>query len=203
MERAQIPYRSQFASPELVAEIVAGVRSVDDDPRWRESGGATPAEYAVCASTGCGMACLQMVLAAHGRPVAGLAELWRRCERYGGYRPDGRGGLIYAGLVAFAQAELGLRARVAAPLSLADLLAAVRGDEVVIASAHKSIRRAGPSGGRGGHLVLVIDADDERLYFHNPSGDTPATRRGVWMDASRFASFYAERAIAVELPRGA
>lgn len=201
VERAEIPYRSQFASPDLVDAIVNRGRPVSDDPRWRESGASTPEEYVLRASTGCGMACLQMVLAAHGRAVPGLTELWRRCETYGGYRPDGRGGLIYAGLVAFADAELGIRARVAAPLPLGELIATVAGDEVVIASVHKYIRRADPPVARGGHLVLVTDAVDGRVCFHNPSGDTPATRRNVWMDAERFGGFYAERGIAIELPR--
>jgi hypothetical protein len=147
------------------------------------------------------MACLQMVLAAHGRGVPGLAELWGRCEAYGGYDVAAPKGLIYAGFVAFAHAELGLRARVAAPLPLAGLLAAVAGDEVVLASVHKSIRGSGAAPRRGGHLVLVIDADGDRLCFHNPSGDSAETQRHVWMDAERFSAFYAERGVAVELPR--
>jgi hypothetical protein len=201
MQRADIPYFAQYASPELIGEIAAGTRRVADDPRWREFGAATPEEYAFRARTGCGMACLQMVLAAHGKPVPGLAELWRRCAGYGGYRPDGRKGLHYAGLVAFGAAELGIEARVAAPLALEELLATVRGDEVAFASVHREIRSPDPAPGRGGHLVLAIDADADRICFHNPSGTSPETRRAVWMDAERFEGFYAGRGIAVALAR--
>jgi hypothetical protein len=141
------------------------------------------------------------VLEAHGRPVPGLAELWTRCAAYGGYRPDGRKGLHYAGLKAFADAELGIVTRVAAPMTVHELQQAVRGDEVAFASVHREIRAPGPAPGRGGHLVLVIDADAERVCFHNPSGTTPETQRAVWMDAARFATFYAERGIAVGLRR--
>jgi hypothetical protein len=201
MRRADIPYFAQFASPELIGEIVDGRRETADDPRWREFGASTPDEYAFHARTGCGMACLQMVLAAHGKPVPGLVELWKRCATYGGYRPDGRKGLHYAGLKHFADAELGIATRVLAPLPMDELLATVRGDEVAFASVHRTIRDPGPAPGRGGHLVLAIDADDERICFHNPSGTTPETSRAVWMDATRFESFYAHRGIAVSLPR--
>jgi hypothetical protein len=200
VRRDEIPYFCQFASPELVGELIAG-RAFADDPRWAESGAATPGEYAFHARTGCGMACLQMVLAAHGKPVPPLVELWRRCAVYGGYRPDGRKGLHYAGLKAFADAELGIETRVAAPLALQELQDVVRGDEVAFASVHRDVRTPGPAPGRGGHLVLVIDSRDGELCFHNPSGHTPETRAFVWMDAERFGSFFAGRGIAVKLPR--
>ena len=174
MRAEAIPYFSQFGS--------AGDRSL-------------------YARTGCGMACTQMLLAAHGRPVPPLGELWERCAAFGGYRPDGRRGLHYEPWVRWAAAELGLQARVAAPLPLEALVDAVSGDEVVIASVHRLIRDPEPAVARGGHLVLVVDAADGRLCFHNPSGSTPETQRSVWMDAERFGTFYAERGIVVELPR--
>jgi Peptidase_C39 like family len=153
--------------------------------------------------TGCGMACTQMLLAARGQPVPPLRELWERCAAYGGYRPDGRRGLHYAGWVEFAAAELGLRGRVAAPLALDELMRIVAGDEVVIASVHRLIRDPAPAVAQGGHLVLVVDAAAGQVCFHNPSGHTPETQRHVWMDAERFGTFYAERGIVVELPRAA
>ena len=71
--RRPVPYRAQAASP---------------DPVW--------------ARRGCGMACLQMILAARGEPVPPLPELGRRCMRHGGYEDRPFGPLIYAGFVAFA-----------------------------------------------------------------------------------------------------
>jgi hypothetical protein len=207
MQRADIPYVSQFASPELTGEIVAGRMRLQDDPRWRESAATSADEYARWAGAGCGMACLQMLLGALGRPSAGLVELGRDCERYGGYRTredGGLDGLYYAGFAAFVMSELGLDARVAAPLRLADLVQAVAGDHVVLASVNKAIRTpAEPPPGRGGHLVLVIDADPalRRLCFHNPSGHHPSTQRNVWLDTERFQPFYASRGIAVRLAR--
>lgn len=204
--RRQVPYRSQYASPDLADAIAAGTASLADDPRWREAGAATREEYARWARCGCGMACLQMVLAARGDPVPPLVELARACTRHGGYeeRPArGFGPLIYAGFVDYVRAELGLEARVAAPLPLDALIGAVRGDEVVLASVSVEIRTVAPSPERrGGHLVLVVDAaeDGERLCFHDPAGHVPESAVGVWLPRDVFARFYAERGIAVTLP---
>ena len=77
--RTEIPYRSQYASPELAGEIAAGRLTLAGDPRWRDAGAASVEEYARWARCGCGMACLQMILAARGEPVPPIAELGRRC----------------------------------------------------------------------------------------------------------------------------
>jgi hypothetical protein len=144
------------------------------------------------------MACLQMILAARGDAVPTLAELGRRATAHGGYEERPFGPLIYAGFVAFVAAELDLRARVAAPLSLEELASAAAGDEVVLASVSSEIRDlpAAPAR-RGGHLVLVFDADAERLCFHDPAGSA-----GVWLETAAFEPFFAGRGIAVALPRG-
>jgi len=205
--RNEVPYRSQYASPELVGEILAGALTLQDDPRWREAGADTIEEYVRWARCGCGMACLQMLLEARGEEAPPIVELGRRAIGYGGYEanpPRGFGPLIYAGFVAFAAAEFGLEARVAAPLSLDELAGAVAGDEVVLASVSNEIRTVAPRPARrGGHLVLVIDrsADGRRLCFHDPAGDRPESSGSVWLERDDFARFYAERGIAVTLPR--
>jgi hypothetical protein len=206
--RSDIPYRSQYASPALIGEILAGRVAVAEDPRWRETGAADSEEYVRWARSGCGMACLQMILEARGeQPVPALAELGRRAITHGAYeaRPArGFGPLIYAGFVDFLAAELDLRARVAAPLELDDLVAAVAADEVVLASVSNEIRAlpAQPTR-RGGHLVLVFEAsaDGRRLRFHDPAGDGPHNTSGVWLEREVFERFYAGRGVAVELPR--
>ena len=198
LARTEIPYRSQYASPELAGEIGRGVVTLEQDPRWREAGARDREEYVRWARCGCGMACLQM---------PPLAELGRRAIAYGGYEahpPRGFGPLIYAGFVDFAAAEFDLAARVAAPLPLDELLRAVAADEVVLASVSAEIRAlAAEPARRGGHLVLVIDcsADGRRLCFHDPAGDRADNARAVWRDRDSFARFYAERGIAVTLPR--
>jgi hypothetical protein len=208
VDRSTIPYRSQYASPELIGAIAAGRIAVAEDPRWRESGAGDLEQYVRWARSGCGMACLQMILEARGeRPVPPLAELGGRAIAYGAYeaRPArGFGPLIYAGFVDFVAAEFELRARVAAPLALPELVGAVAADEVVLASVSNEIR-ALPTrpARRGGHLVLVFDAsaDGRRLRFHDPAGDGPHNTSGVWLEREVFERFYAGRGVAVALPR--
>jgi hypothetical protein len=207
LARTEIPYRSQYASPELVAEFVAGRLPLADDPRWQESGALDREEYVRWARCGCGMACLQMILEGRGEPVPPLAELGRRAIAYGAYEAAparGFGPLIYAGFTDFVAAEFDLRARVAAPLTLGELLAVVRGDEVVLASVSVEIRALPDQPHRrGGHLVLVIDVspDGRRVCFHDPAGERPQSSRRVWLERELFGRYYADRGVAVELPR--
>jgi len=208
LARTEIPYRSQYASPGLADAVAGGTVALVDDPRWRQAGAATPEEYARWARCGCGMACLQMILGARGGLVPPLVELARACMHHGGYeeRPArGHGPLIYAGFVDYVGAELGLAARVAAPLPLHELVEAVRGDEVVLASVSSEIRSlAVAPARRGGHLVLVVEVSEDRrrLCFHDPAGHVPEAARPVWLELGVFERFYAERGIAVVLPRG-
>jgi hypothetical protein len=207
LARIEIPYRSQYASPELVGEIVAGQLALGEDPGWARSGALDRTEYIRWARSGCGLACLQMILGARGEEVPPLAELGRRAIGYGAYeaRPaSGFSPLVYAGFVDFLAAEFGVSARVAAPLALGELLAAARGDEVVLASVSAEIRALPDQPRRrGGHLVLVIDvsADGRRVCFHDPAGDRPQSSRRVWLERELFGRYYAERGVAVSLPR--
>lgn len=209
LARTEIPYRSQYASPELAAQLQAGAVAFEDDPRWAQSGARSPGEYVRWARCGCGMACLQMILAARGEtPVPPLAELGRRAIAYGAYEPEpprGFGPLIYAGFVDFVAAEFGLQARVAAPLRLDELAQAVAGEEVVLASVSAEIRALAPvPARRGGRLVLVLEcsADGNRICFHDPAGNGAENARGVWLALEEFERFYAGRGVAVTLARG-
>jgi hypothetical protein len=206
--RLEIPYRSQYASPELAGDFQARRIALEEDPRWREAGAASAQEYVRWARCGCGMACLQMILAARDGEAPPLAELGRRAITYGAYEAEparGFGPLIYSGFVDFVAAEFDLDARVAAPLALEELAAAVAGDEVVLASVSAEIRSlAQAPARRGGHLVLVIECSDDgnAICFHDPAGDAPGSSRAVWLELDAFARFYAERGVAVTLPRG-
>jgi hypothetical protein len=170
---------------------------------WQEAGARSPEEFERWRRAGCGMACLQMILAETGRSVPGLVELGLRCATYGGYvvTEDKFEGLIYAGFVDFVSAEWGLEASVAAPLALDSIIEAVTRGAFVIASVHRSIREPDtepPS--RGGHLVLVFDSDDEgkNVYLNNPSGLRPEAERGVRMPTEDFERFFAGRGMVVE-----
>jgi hypothetical protein len=68
---------------------------------------------------------------------------------------------------------------------------------------HHDIRTPRGGASRGGHLVLVIDADPTAgwVRFHNPSGDSVRTQRQVKLGVADFERFYAGRGIALKVPR--
>lgn len=65
-------------------------------------------------------------------------------------------------------------------LEAADVPALLSECRYFIASVHPAIRRPESTPPhRGGHLVLITAADAQSVTFHNPSGDSPATRERV------------------------
>lgn len=193
------PYFAQWESPALVRAFLAG-RPAATDPAWAASGAETLDEYARWAEHLCGMACLRMVLAARGRQES-IHALRRAVQAHGGYveTPDGDiKGLIYAGAVAWLASQ-GIPARVLVDVPAEGIPALLAGGGMFIASVHPWIRWPGREPPRrGGHLVLVFGQDRQgRLRFHNPSGDTVATRRDARLGVADFARFYAGRGIAL------
>jgi hypothetical protein len=200
------PYRAQWESPGLVAEFLAG-RDPVTDPLWQASGAETAAEYGLWCDHLCGCACLQMALGALGREVPPIHAIRRAVQALGGYvvQPDGAiRGLIYAGAIAWLEGQ-GIAARVVLDLPAEGIAPLIEGGRLFIASVHPGIRvpdRAPPS--RGGHLVLVFgrtgqgEGDGQgALRFHNPSGDTPATRADAHLPAASFGRFFAGRGVLV------
>ncbi len=193
------PYSAQWESEELVAEFLAG-RDAASDPLWRHSGAADAAEYARWARHLCGMACLRMALGG-AHPIH---DLRRAVQAHGGYVDDGGDaihGLRYAGAVEWLRAQ-GRDARIVLDEPAEDIPRKLVDGALFIASVHPAIRTPDHDPPhRGGHLVLVFGVDAEgRLRFHNPSGDTAATRRDVRMDLASFARFHAERGILLAPP---
>jgi len=194
------PYRAQWESPELVAAFLAG-RDRASDPLWRRSGAASVEEYAIWADHLCGCACLQMALGARGRDVPPIHDVRRALQQAGAYvvEPDGAiRGLIYAGAIAWLAGQ-GLAARVVLDVEAQDIPAMLADGSLFIASVHGAIRwpdRDPPS--QGGHLVLCFGvAEDGAIRFHNPSGDTEASRIDARLAPADFARFFAGRGILI------
>ena len=194
------PYRAQWESPALVAEFVAG-RDAATDPRWADSGARDAAEYARWAEHLCGCACLQMAMGARGHAIPPIHAIRRAVQAEGGYveQPDGAiRGLVYAGAVAWLGAQ-GIASRIVLDVAADGIAAMVADGALLMASVHPWIRwpdRDPPS--RGGHLVLVFGIDETgALRFHNPSGDTDATRVDARLPPAAFARFFAGRGILI------
>ncbi|MEE8602348.1 C39 family peptidase [Euzebya tangerina] len=197
-----IPTLTQYASPELIGEILYGDRERTEDPEWRTTGCPTLEEYAPWSVRWCGMACLRMVLLARDGQAPSLYDLAKGAESYGAYRsePDQPEGLIYRPFVSYVRERFDLDAEVDTDLSIDRLQQVLASGRLVIASVHPEIRRpnnAAPSH-RGGHLVLVTADVDGHVSFHDPSGHTPAALTPT-MPWSVFEQYSAQRGISLRL----
>ncbi|MEY9875013.1 hypothetical protein ABH931_004514 [Streptacidiphilus sp. MAP12-33] len=186
-----VPYFSQFGSPELVPELIARTRAAQDDPRWAESGAASPQEYAWWCRRVCGMACLRMALVHWRGASPGTVELAHECVAAGAYVVDGERveGLIYAPFAVYVRERWGLEAEVDTALDPARIRAHLDAGRLPILSVHPSIRTLDPEPpSRGGHLVLAVAHDDEALSVNNPSGFPGSQHyaRVPWADLDRF-----------------
>jgi len=197
---ANVPYFSQWESPELAAEFIDGSRRAADDPRWAASGASTPEEYEFWSHKVCGLACLKMIMAWRGLPVPPTMRLVERALAAGAYLPDGERvrGLIYRPFADWVSAEYGIAAEVAADLPMDSLIALAAAGSPVIASVHSWIRWPGripPE--RGGHLVLVTGVSGGALKLHNPSGIYRVSQRNALVGPDDFARFAAGRGIVI------
>jgi hypothetical protein len=192
--RLLVPAVTQWESPELVADILAGRMRAADDPRWASSGAADPEDYDFWSWRICGMACLEMALRHWLGGRRPLVELAREALDHGAYvrRDGGLHGLVYAPFVGWVGQRFGLDARSEPDLTLDALGAALDDGCLVVLSVHPGIRDpASTPPSRGGHLVLVTGRAPGGAVLNNPSGDRPETQEGAvvgWDDLARFSA---------------
>ncbi|GGU08680.1 C39 family peptidase [Streptomyces violascens] len=194
-----VPYHSQWASPELVEEIVEGALDAAQDPLWREYGAQTPEEYAWWSWRLCGVACLRMALEYWQGSAPTPMELAEECLAAGAYvrRDDGLDGLIYAPFAAYAHERWGLKAAARPHLPMAEIPRLIASGNLLMLSVHPSIRELAPAPERrGGHLVLAVGVTEDALVLHNPSGFQGRRSQEFvhvrWADLDRF---YAGRGV--------
>ncbi len=196
----QVPYVSQFASPELVANFLSQPPlPVRDDPRWAESGAVTAEEYAWWAIRVCGMACLSMVIRARGETSPRLVPLAKECVDAGGYimRADGGlEGLIYEPFVQWISDRFQISAVVRPTMDAVEVAAEVASGRLVMISVHPWLRwpnRRPPR--RGGHLVLAVGVGQGLLLVHNPSGLFGRSQEYARVTFAQLESSFASRAV--------
>jgi hypothetical protein len=195
-----IPYFSQWESPELVHQFIAGSMSPAADPNWAASGARTPGEYAFWSGRVCGLACLRMILASRGEPVPATMPLVDRALEWKAYIPDGDRviGLIYQPFADWVRSDYGVEAAVVPDLTLDAVRQTASPATPVIASVHSWIRwpdRTPPQ--TGGHLVLVTGAADGILRLHNPSGLHGSSQCDTRVAAADFVRFFAGRGMII------
>ncbi|NIL17363.1 hypothetical protein HBJ59_13195 [Pseudomonas sp. AN3A02] len=197
---ACVPYFCQWESRLLAADIISGEKTVSEDPLWINSGARCVDEYALWANHVCGMACLKMLLAAKTGLVHSTFSLLEKALAYGAYVVDGESihGMIYAPAIEMLNKEFGLKAQIVTGISAEEIKPMFTDGHFFIASVHPSIRwpeQEPPK--KGGHLVLVTDATDDFLKFHNPSGHNSHSQENVVMNVESFGRYFAGRGILI------
>ncbi|QLK61653.1 hypothetical protein GE278_13110 [Enterobacteriaceae bacterium Kacie_13] len=198
--RHEVPYFSQWEDPASATGIIAGDITLSDIAQWPESGASSQEEFIEWANHVCGMCCLKMVLAATSGKVVPILNLTFRSLPYGAYVREGENikGLIYAPFVEYVREELGLSAQVRVNMAAEEIAGELKQHRFFIASVHPSIRTPDflpPH--RGGHLVLVTQADAKSVTFHNPSGHDISSQRNVTLSLDEFSRFFAGRGISL------
>ncbi|MBV6698190.1 C39 family peptidase [Kitasatospora aureofaciens] len=199
----EVPYYSQWESAELVRAIIDGELNAAEDPRWGQSGAATPEEYAWWSWRLCGVACLRMALDYWWGLAPTALALAEECVAAGAYVRDGDSlrGLIHTPFAAYVRQRWGLAAQ-ARELTPEELAAEVAGGRLAMVSVHPSIRD--PEGPepvrRGGHLVLAVGATSTALVIHNPSGFPGGSQAFAHVPWRSFGPFYAGRGIVLGPP---
>ncbi|MFI0718116.1 C39 family peptidase [Streptomyces sp. NPDC021224] len=193
-----VPYHSQWESAELVPEFVTGTRSAAYDPLWQKSGADSVEEYAFWARRMCGVACLRMALDHWGLDVPPSVPLVRELEAAGAYVRDGEQvkGLIYRPFAGHVARRWGLYVRVAPELTFAGIREEIAAGRLVMVSVHPGIRTPETEPpGKGGHLVLVVNANTEGVELNNPSGFPGLSQQHARVPWAALERFYAGRGI--------
>jgi len=191
-----VPYHSQWRSPELVAEIVARRIDACDDPRWQETGFEDSEHYRFWSWKLCGLACLESALdywsIAHGSRL----DLLQRALEYGVYRvrdDGGVDGLIYRPFATWLADDFDLQVEVFGDHTLGEITSQLDETTLAIASVSPEIRQPDAANERrGGHLVLLHGRSPQGVWFHNPSG-VPPQQADVFLPYPVFSRFYAQR----------
>lgn len=203
--RINLPYQPQWASGNLIGDIVQGKISASEDPYWHESGATTPEEYEYWAGSICGMACLRSILLHVYGQSPPLITLAKECAEYGGYKQNGNGPdkLYYAPFAQYVEERFQLEATVARTLCLDEILTEVGQGNFVMASVNSAIRdpQSTPSQ-KGGHLVLMTgyNLKDQTVSFHDPAGTHQANQWNATVSIDNFMKFFAERGIVIQNP---
>ena len=209
-----VPYTAQVASPELAQAIFTEGYPPAHDPRWAESGAASPEEYASWTDRACGIACVKMCVEALGGPVRPLHAWIREGVANGGYLivTDAQGRREEKGWLHQALADLITQAGFSAqprPASLADISACLRAGQLVIASVSYELGTDLPITRRSGHLVVLTGLEVAEaglpdaaglpiaLFLHNPSGRRAELRVDARIPLERFQKAFSGRVIVV------
>jgi hypothetical protein len=201
-----IPYYSQWESPELVTDILQKKIKASEDPNWKNSGAETPEEYEFWSWNICGMACLKSILDFTFKEKLKTINLAKDCAEYGGYKIEGNRieGLYYKPFCKYVGEKFNLKASFfGQDLTIPIVEKGLTENSFFILSVNKLIRnfRDREPAKKGGHLVLVtgIDPKSRYIYIHNPSGYSGISQIHYKVPYTEFLKFFAKRGIIIRI----
>ncbi len=199
--RNDVPYVSQFATPDYAERALRGGAPLEADPAWRETGAATPEEYAKWAMNQCGMACIAMALTHFKRNVPPLVRLAKDALMNEVYIETGTdfGAMRYKEFCGWV-GKYGVTATFYTRLGVRGIYHALSRGDLVIVSVNPNIRgyETVSRAQKGGHLILVTGYSKEKgtITLNNPSGFASShTQVQHTLPTEEFLSFYAGRGI--------
>ncbi len=210
----EVPYYSQFASPDRINDYIHHGYDGASDPNWRTFGAESPDDYAFWSHRVCALACIKMAAEAfHPQVRPTLWELVQKGLAVKGYTVrDEHGNWLDEGWYYHAQAHLakqyGLQAAGRSYISPLRICQDILDRALVGASVTPEIGEREISGKRyGGHMVLVYgfrwkDRRPTHYLLHNPSGRFTELQAGAAIDAVRFNRCFAHRAIMLKGNKG-
>lgn len=206
------PYIAQFASRELVSDILDKKIYPDDDLKWKKFGFKSTEDYSFWTQRLCGIICIKMIIdTVSSNSNETIATLTEKAINIGGYKVyDEYGkfvdkGWYYAPLIELVK-EYGFNGNVCSMLTEKDLCINVLENTFSIASVHPGVIRfdmeKSPFNKKGGHLVLVIGfrwSGEECLGFiiHNPSGRKNSTQENAFIPIKQFREAFASRGLII------
>jgi hypothetical protein len=209
----EVPYVSQFASPNLINAYIHENLHGRDDPNWQTFGAADADTYTFWAHRACAIACLKMAMDT-SIDVPSTCEprsMWQLVEEgvaLGGYRTHNDAGQFvdegwfYPPLVKLAD-RYSLQVQGMAYASLLDVCAAIYDGWLVMAAVTPDLGERGPLTRYDGHFVLVYGFQWQSgrcvsLTLHNPSGRYPELQNAAIIPEARFGPAFAHRFIALK-----
>lgn len=204
--KINIPYFSQWESPELVEKIILGdILEATKDPKWKNSGAINKQEYLNWSWNMCGMACLKMILSYKKFLTPPLVTLGKMALNEGCYRinnsskvpGDYLDGLYHYPFLKFVEKKFGLIAQASQTLIIPEIVNQMGRGRLIIASVSPQIRSGKETFNKGGHLVVITgyDLKQKCLYINNPSGFYGQSQKNFKVTFKDFSKYFSNRGI--------
>ncbi|PJF43965.1 MAG: hypothetical protein CUN55_06360 [Phototrophicales bacterium] len=205
-----IPYVSQFASPDKINDYIHNSYDGTTDPNWHLFGAPDATDYAFWCHRVCALACLKMCIQTLTEHSPTLWELVQHGLKYDGYKIyDEKGRMIDEGWYVSAQIQIandyGLAMETYSYAPALAMCKPILDGYPIIVAVSPEIGERKPNWRRyGGHVVLVYGFEWRKgnlqsLYLHNPSGRYPELQAKAKIPQHRFQKLYAHRFSAVKL----